>query len=107
MIKTLDYLEILPPGNTTGGSSNNDYVFFQYSSEEEEEDLKKKASALEASKSTAKKLEAVDHSKVVYMPFRKNFYVEVPEIARMSAEGKMLQNINKLVKVCAGNKICC
>ena len=29
-----------------------------------------------------------DHSKVYYAPFRKNFYVEVPEIARMTPEGK-------------------
>jgi ATP-dependent RNA helicase DDX46/PRP5 len=27
-----------------------------------------------------------DHSKVYYRPFRKNFYVEVPELAEMSAE---------------------
>ena len=29
-----------------------------------------------------------DHTKVYYASFRKNFYVEVPEIARMTPEGK-------------------
>jgi ATP-dependent RNA helicase DDX46/PRP5 len=33
-----------------------------------------------------KALALVDHSKVNYTPFRKNFYIEVPEIARMSEE---------------------
>jgi hypothetical protein len=28
----------------------------------------------------------VDHSNMQYTPFRKNFYVEVPEIARMTSE---------------------
>jgi ATP-dependent RNA helicase DDX46/PRP5 len=31
-----------------------------------------------------------DHTKVYYRPFRKNFYVEVPEIKEMSQEGKIL-----------------
>lgn len=30
----------------------------------------------------------VDHTRIYYAPFRKNFYVEVPEIAKMTAEGK-------------------
>lgn len=29
----------------------------------------------------------MDHAKVQYLPFRKNFYVEVPELARLSEEG--------------------
>lgn len=33
-------------------------------------------------------LAAVDHSKVYYQPFRKNFYVEVPELAKLTPEGK-------------------
>ncbi|XP_014670298.1 PREDICTED: probable ATP-dependent RNA helicase DDX46 [Priapulus caudatus] len=74
-----------------GELMQNDQDAMEYSSEEEEEDLKKKASALEASKSTAKKLEAVDHTKVTYQPFRKNFYVEVPEIARLSPEDVEVQ----------------
>ncbi len=31
------------------------------------------------------KLGVVDHSKIDYAPFRRSFYIEVPELARMSA----------------------
>jgi len=31
------------------------------------------------------KLGVVDHSKINYAPFRRSFYIEVPELARMSA----------------------
>ncbi len=34
-----------------------------------------------------KVLEPVDHKKIEYESFRKNFYVEVPELFRMSPEG--------------------
>ena len=30
----------------------------------------------------------MNHNKVYYSSFRKNFYVEVPELARMTSEGK-------------------
>lgn len=30
----------------------------------------------------------MDHGKIEYEPFRKNFYVEVPELAKMTQEGK-------------------
>jgi len=33
-----------------------------------------------------KELAKVDHSTVVYKPFRKNFYTEVPEIAKMAQD---------------------
>ena len=32
------------------------------------------------------KLGPVDHNTVEYPPFRKNFYIEVPELARLSEE---------------------
>ena len=32
-------------------------------------------------------LAIVDHEKIYYAPFRKSFYVEVPEIAAMTTEG--------------------
>ena len=32
-------------------------------------------------------LQAVDHDKVYYSTFRKDFYVEVPELAKMTPEG--------------------
>lgn len=34
-----------------------------------------------------KVLEPVDHQKIEYESFRKNFYVEVPELAKMTPEG--------------------
>jgi hypothetical protein len=33
----------------------------------------------------------VDHDRIYYAPFRKNFYVEVPEIARMTQEGTVVR----------------
>ncbi|XP_076799595.1 putative ATP-dependent RNA helicase DDX46 isoform X1 [Clavelina lepadiformis] len=58
----------------------------EYSSEEEEETLEKTFSQFQ-NKQQPKKLEAeIDHSKINYEPFRKNFYVEVPELAALSQE---------------------
>ncbi|XP_065881587.1 DEAD-box ATP-dependent RNA helicase 42 [Euphorbia lathyris] len=37
-------------------------------------------------KTKAEKLSVVDHSKIDYKPFRKNFYIEVKEIMRMTSE---------------------
>ena len=31
------------------------------------------------------KLGVVDHSRIAYAPFRRSFYIAVPELARMSA----------------------
>lgn len=33
-------------------------------------------------------LEPVDHAKIQYESYRKNFYVEVPELAKMTTEGQ-------------------
>ncbi|VDD80400.1 unnamed protein product [Mesocestoides corti] len=51
------------------------------------------------------KLGAVDHSKIDYQPFTKNFYVEVPEIAKMTKEQvknyrQELENIHVRGKEC-------
>ncbi|KTF91459.1 hypothetical protein cypCar_00048848 [Cyprinus carpio] len=56
----------------------------QYSSEEEEVDLQTALTGLQTKQ--RKVLEPVDHQKIEYEPFRKNFYVEVPELFRMSPE---------------------
>lgn len=56
----------------------------EYSSEEEEEDLSTTAATL--ANKQKKELAKVDHAGVDYMPFRKAFYLEVPEIARMTHE---------------------
>lgn len=55
----------------------------EYSSEEETEDF----SAISGLATKQKeKVFKIDHNKIKYFPFRKNFYVEVPEIAKMSPE---------------------
>ncbi|XP_065216566.1 probable ATP-dependent RNA helicase DDX46 [Planococcus citri] len=56
----------------------------EYSSEEEEEDLNSAAANL--ANKQKKDLAKIDHSGVEYIPFRKTFYVEVPEIAKMTNE---------------------
>ena len=40
-------------------------------------------------------LTVVDHERIYYRPFRKNFYVEVPEIAKLEQEGK--KNFRKVI----------
>lgn len=55
----------------------------EYSSEEEVEDIKDTAANL--ANKHKKELAKIDHSGMNYLPFRKNFYVEVPELAKMTA----------------------
>ena len=58
----------------------------EYSSEEESEDLAGMASAMSglANSKQKEKVFKIDHNKIDYFEFRKDFYVEVPEIARMT-----------------------
>lgn len=56
----------------------------EYSSEEEQEDIKDTAANL--ANKHKKELAKIDHSGVEYQPFRKNFYCEVPELTKLSAE---------------------
>lgn len=56
----------------------------EYSSEEELEDIKDTAASL--ANKHRKELAKIDHSGVDYATFRKNFYVEVPELARMTQQ---------------------
>lgn len=48
--------------------------------------LKKTVSSLQFF-SHLQELTVVNHEKIYYAPFRKNFYVEVPEIANMTPAG--------------------
>ncbi|CAH8468106.1 unnamed protein product [Dicrocoelium dendriticum] len=54
----------------------------EYSSEEEEETLETALAQLQKKE----KLLPVNHTVIEYKPFRKNFYIEVPELAKMSKE---------------------
>ncbi|XP_051870681.1 probable ATP-dependent RNA helicase DDX46 isoform X4 [Pristis pectinata] len=67
-----------------GELMENDQDAMEYSSEEEEVDLQTALTGYQTKQ--RKLLEPVDHGKIEYEPFRKNFYVEVPELAKMSAE---------------------
>ena len=59
----------------------------EYSSEEEEKEDILEGAAFAAMKQKKKKeLLAADHSKIYYRPFRKNFYVEVPDLAKLTLE---------------------
>ncbi|CAL1266357.1 unnamed protein product [Larinioides sclopetarius] len=67
-----------------GELMEQDQDALEYSSEEEADDLQSAMSNLQANK--AKKLLTVTKEDVTYQPFRKNFYVEVPELAKMTSE---------------------
>uniref|UniRef100_A0A8C5QEP2 Probable ATP-dependent RNA helicase DDX46 n=1 Tax=Leptobrachium leishanense TaxID=445787 RepID=A0A8C5QEP2_9ANUR len=67
-----------------GELMENDQDAMEYSSEEEEVDLQTALTGFQTKQ--RKLLEPVDHGKIEYEPFRKNFYVEVPELAKMTTE---------------------
>ena len=71
--------------NEKGELLHNNQDAMEYS-EEEDNETEELASALRsiAKKSKKKDLPVVDHQKVEYLPFRKDFYVEVPELAKMT-----------------------
>ncbi|GAA6102898.1 probable ATP-dependent RNA helicase DDX46 isoform X1 [Tachysurus ichikawai] len=67
-----------------GELMENDQDAMEYSSEEEEVDLQTALTGFQTKQ--RKILEPVDHQKIQYEAYRKNFYVEVPELARMTPE---------------------
>lgn len=85
---------------------HNDQDAIEYSAEEDNAD-DELVSALKtiAKKTKGKDLPKVDHNKVEYEPFRKEFYVEVPELAKMTkaevvAQRVELENIKVKGKHC-------
>uniref|UniRef100_A0A672ZKL7 Probable ATP-dependent RNA helicase DDX46 n=1 Tax=Sphaeramia orbicularis TaxID=375764 RepID=A0A672ZKL7_9TELE len=67
-----------------GELMENDQDAMEYSSEEEEVDLQTALTGFQTKQ--RKILEPVDHGKIQYESYRKNFYVEVPELAKMTPE---------------------
>uniref|UniRef100_A0A8D3A358 Probable ATP-dependent RNA helicase DDX46 n=1 Tax=Scophthalmus maximus TaxID=52904 RepID=A0A8D3A358_SCOMX len=67
-----------------GELMENDQDAMEYSSEEEEVDLQTALTGFQTKQ--RKVLEPVDHGKIQYESYRRNFYVEVPELAKMSPE---------------------
>ncbi|XP_064633149.1 probable ATP-dependent RNA helicase DDX46 [Lineus longissimus] len=71
------------PSKVKGELMESNADAMEYSSEEEEEDLDMTMLNINKKK---KELILVDHNKIYYAPFKKNFYVEVPEIMAMTQE---------------------
>lgn len=69
-----------------GELMQNDQDAIEYSEEEEGDDELATALLNITKKNKRKELPSVDHKAVEYPPFRKSFYVEVPELARMTPE---------------------
>ncbi|XP_068600305.1 probable ATP-dependent RNA helicase DDX46 isoform X2 [Brachionichthys hirsutus] len=67
-----------------GELMENDQDAMEYSSEEEEVDLQTALTGFQTKQ--RKVLEPVDHGKIQYESYRRNFYVEVPELARMTPD---------------------
>ncbi len=64
----------------------NDQDATEYSEEEEEDTELATALKSIAKKTKRKDIPAIDHKTTEYQPYRKNFYREVPELARMTQE---------------------
>ena len=92
--------------NEKGELLHNNQDAMEYS-EEEDNDTEELASALRsiAKKSKKKDLPIVDHRNVDYMPFRKDFYVEVPELAKMT-KNEVDAYRNELEKIKVKGKEC-
>uniref|UniRef100_A0A3Q3K4L2 Probable ATP-dependent RNA helicase DDX46 n=1 Tax=Monopterus albus TaxID=43700 RepID=A0A3Q3K4L2_MONAL len=73
-----------PTHKKKGELMENDQDAMEYSSEEEEVDLQTALTGFQTKQ--RKILEPVDHGKIQYESYRKNFYVEVPELAKMTPE---------------------
>lgn len=69
-----------------GELMENNVDAMEYSSEDEEDDLDTTMLKIAKEKNKKKEMITVDHDRIYYAPFRKNFYVEVPEIAKMTQE---------------------
>ena len=63
---------------------HNDQDAIEFSEEEEGDDELASALMTIAKRTKKKELPAVDHKSLTYQPFRKHFYIEVPELARMT-----------------------
>ncbi|MED6179922.1 DEAD-box ATP-dependent RNA helicase 42 [Stylosanthes scabra] len=67
-----------------GEDSDSDYSDLQVDDEDIEENDEEFMKRVKKSK--ADKLSIVDHSKIDYQPFKKNFYIEVKDISRLTPE---------------------
>jgi ATP-dependent RNA helicase DDX46/PRP5 len=80
-------LKAVPPNDNKEEVLQNDQDALEYSDEEENPDAELASALSTIFKKTKKKdLPKVDHKKINYEPFRKDFYVEVPDLARLTPE---------------------
>lgn len=85
-------------GKKKGELMEQDQDGLEYSSEEEGEDLQSAMSNIPGNK--AKKVMTVSKDDITYAPFKKEFYVEVPELAKMTqAEVDAVRAENEGIKV--------
>ncbi|KAG4987388.1 hypothetical protein AAZX31_11G012000 [Glycine max] len=68
------------PGEESDSDYADDEVEKDPLDEDDDEFMKR------VKKTKAEKLSLVDHSKIVYEPFKKNFYIEVKEVSKMTPE---------------------
>ncbi|CAN1235339.1 DEAD-box ATP-dependent RNA helicase 42 [Linum perenne] len=69
-----------------GEDSDSDYGADIDNDEKQSDDEDDEEFIKRVKKTKAEKLSLVDHTKIDYKPFRKNFYIEVKEISRMTPE---------------------
>ncbi|CAI9288558.1 unnamed protein product [Lactuca saligna] len=69
-----------------GEDSDSDYPNVENEDDDPLEDEDDDEFMKRVKKTKVEKLSLVDHSKIDYIPFRKNFYIEVKEIQKMSVE---------------------
>ncbi|KAJ9704690.1 hypothetical protein PVL29_002976 [Vitis rotundifolia] len=86
-VEKLNNAAVSPTGNAVVPSEDSDSDYGDLENNEdplEEEDDDEFMKRVKKTK--AERLSIVDHSKIDYKPFRKNFYIEVKESARMTPE---------------------
>lgn len=67
------------------GSEGEGSLNEEFEDEDEDDDLEWARKVQSGKLSKGDRLGVTDHSKIEYPPFRRNFYIEVPELARMTA----------------------
>ncbi|XP_039251151.2 putative ATP-dependent RNA helicase DDX46 [Styela clava] len=102
--KSKNEIEIRPE-KRKGELMEADVDAMEYSSEEEEESLSSAFNKFQSKQRNRKLDTVIDHTKIKYEPFRKSFYVEVPELAALTeeevAERRMeLENVKVRGKNC-------
>ena len=84
--KVINVMKVKGEQEKKGELMQNNQDAVEYSDEEDGDDELASALLSIARKNKKKDLPKVDHKAIQYEPFRKKFYVEVPELAKMTQE---------------------